>query len=88
MNWSAEEVAEVPPAVVTVTFTTPLPNAAVNAGLVAVIAVAVSLVIVAATPPKSTAVAPARSVPVIVTDVPPLVGPVAGLTPVTAGAAT
>ena len=73
---------------VTVTFTTPVPKAPVNAGLVTVIALAVSLVIVAATPPKSTAVAFARSVPVIVTEVPPLVGPVAGLTPVTAGAAT
>ena len=37
--------------------------------------------------PKSTAVAPARLVPVIVTSVPPVVGPVAGLTAVTAGAA-
>jgi hypothetical protein len=38
--------------------------------------------------PKFTAVAPARFVPVIVTDVPPVKNPVAGLTPVTAGAGT
>ena len=83
MNWSAAEVADVPPAVVTVTSTVP----AVPAGLVAVICVAVSLTIVAGVVPNSTAVAPVRFVPVIVTVVPPAVGPDVGLTPVTVGAA-
>ena len=78
VNWSSDEVAEVPAAVVTVTSTVPVP-----AGLVATICVAVSLVIVAATPPKFTAVADARPVPVIVTVVPPAAGPELGLMPVT-----
>src|SRR5207302_1184935 len=39
----------------------------------------------AATSPKSTAIAPVRFVPVIVTDVPPLAGPLVGLSPVTVG---
>ena len=55
----------------------------------AVICVAeLTVTLVAAIVPKSTAVAPVKPVPVIVTDVPPLVGPAAGLMPVTAGAAT
>ncbi len=37
--------------------------------------------------PKSTAVAPVKSVPVMVTVVPPAVGPAVGLTAVTVGAA-
>ena len=41
----------------------------------------------AAVPPKLTALAPVRLVPVTVTTVPPVVGPEAGLTPVTVGAA-
>ena len=40
----------------------------------------------AATAPNRTADAPEKSEPVIVTTVPPATGPVAGLTPVTAGA--
>ena len=68
----------------TVTSTTPVP-----AGLVAVICVAeLTVKLVAATVPKSTAVAPVKSVPVIVTVVPPAAGPDAGLMPVTLGAAT
>ena len=43
---------------------------------------------VAAVAPKSTAVAPVKPVPVIVTDVPPATGPLVGLTPVTVGART
>ena len=43
---------------------------------------------VAGVEPKATAVAPLRSVPVMVTAVPPLVGPESGLTPVTAGGTT
>ena len=58
-------------AVVTVTGVRPdLP-----AGVVTVIDVAVFAVIVAAAVPKSTAVAPPRFVPVIVTEVPPAVEP-------------
>ena len=83
MNWSDGEVAEVPPTVVTVTSTVPVP-----AGEVAVIEVAESAVIVAALDPKSTALAPPRLVPVMVTLVPPPVGPLVGLIEVTVGAAT
>ena len=43
---------------------------------------------VAATDPKSTAVVPVKSVPVIVTDVAPSAGPDVGLRPVTVGAAS
>ena len=75
MNWSAAVRAEVPNGVVTVTSMAPDP-----AGLVTTICVAVSLTIVPGRPPKATAVAPARSVPVIVTLVPPAVGPALGLT--------
>ena len=80
MNWSAGEVAEVPLGVVTVTSTVPVP-----AGEVAVIEPAVSAVMVAALVPKSTAVAPERLVPVMVTEVPPPAGPVVGLMEVTVG---
>lgn len=44
--------------------------------------------LVAAVLPKLTAVAPVKSVPVIVTDVPPVVKPLEGLRLVTAGGAT
>ena len=58
-----------PSGVVTVTSTVPVP-----AGLVAVIWVLdTTSTLVAATPPKSTAVAPLKFVPVIVTVVPPFV---------------
>ena len=68
----------------TVTSTTPVP-----AGLVAVICVAeLTVKLLAATVPEFTAVAPVRSVPVIVTVVPPAAGPGVGLMPVTLGAAT
>ena len=73
-----------PPAVVTVTSTVP----AVPDGIWTTICVAVSLTIVAALPlPKSTAVAPARFEPVIVTVVPPTTGPADGEMDVTVGAA-
>ena len=69
---------------ITVTFTVPVP-----AGLSAVMVVSLTTVTsVAAVVPKSTAVAPVKPVPVIVTEVPPAVGPLFGLTPVTVGAAT
>jgi hypothetical protein len=59
------------------------------AGDVAVIDVALLTVkVVAAVAPKSTAVAPVKFVPVMVTDVPPAAGPLLGLTFVTVGAAT
>src|SRR5262249_7944751 len=57
------------------------------AGAVAEICVADSTVNdVAALGPKTTAVAPFRLVPVMVTTVPPFIGPLLGLTPFTAGA--
>jgi hypothetical protein len=85
-NRSADDVAEVPPGVVTVTFTAP---ALVTAGLTTTIWLAVLLIrLVTAAVPKFTAVAPARFVPVIVTNVPPVTGPTVGLRPVTTGAAT
>ena len=75
MKWSAFEVVEVPPGVVTVTSTVP----ALPAGAVAVICVAPFTVkLVAAVPPKLTAVAPVSAVPVIVTLVPPDSGPAFG----------
>ena len=84
MNWSAADVADVPPAVVTVTSTVPLP-----AGDVAVIDVAeLTVKLVALTAPNFTAVAPVRVVPVMVTNVPPAVGPDVGETDVTVGGPT
>jgi hypothetical protein len=82
---SAEPVGEVPPVVVTVTSTVlALPD-----GAVAVIEVSEFTVTpVAALDPKSTAVAPVKSTPVIVTVVPPSVGPADGATKVTVGAVT
>ena len=83
MYWSAALVGLVPLGVVTVTSTVP----AVPAGAVAVIWVALlTATLVAAVEPKATPVAPVKLVPVIVTEVPPAVGPEDGLTCVTAGA--
>ena len=74
-------MAEVPAGVTTVTASVPVP-----AGLDTIIWEAVSLMkLMTVLVPKSTAAAPARLAPVIVTSVPPVVGPDAGLTPVTAG---
>ena len=74
-----------PQGVITVTSTVP----AVPAGLSAVIEVALTTVtFVAGVVPKSTAVAPVKSVPVIVTGVPPAVVPLVGERAVTVGAAT
>ena len=84
MNWSAADVAEVPPTVVTLMSTVPVP-----AGDVAVICVAeLTVNAVAAVAPKVTAVAPVKLVPVIVTTVPPADGPNVGEIDVTVGAAT
>jgi hypothetical protein len=75
-----DDVALVPPdGVVTVTSTVPVPL-----GAVAVMEVAESAVMVAAVEPKSTALALARLVPVIVTLVP--AEPEVGLIEVTVGA--
>ena len=82
-NWSPGTGGLIPDGVETVTSTVPVP-----AGDVAVTEVPLSTVIVPGTPPKSTAVAPLRFVPVTVTLVPPPTGPVAGLTAVTAGGGT
>ena len=84
MNLSATEVAEIPPAVVTVMSTAPAPPG----GAVAVIEVAESAVMAPDDDPKFTDVVPERLVPETVTDVPPAVGPLVGITPVTVGAAT
>ena len=80
-NWSADTGALTPDGVTTVTSTVPVP-----AGDVAVTEVELSAVMVPGVEPKSTAVAPDRLVPVIVTLVPPPVGPVTGLMEVTAEA--
>ena len=83
MNWSAAEVADIPPAVVTRTSTVPVP-----AGDVAVIWVAeLTVKPVAGVAPKLTVVAPVRLTPVMVTEVAPAVGPAVGEIDVTVGAA-
>ena len=77
--------AFVPPAVVTKTLAVPT----VPTGVEQVILVAVfPLRLVAATPPMVMPVAPVKFVPVIVTLVPPTVGPLLGVIDVTVGAAT
>src|SRR5205823_1380537 len=77
-------VALVPPAVVTVTSSVPVP-----AGDVAVILVALLMVKeVALLLPNLTAVAPVKLVPLMVTEVPPAAGPLVGEIEVTVGTAT
>ena len=84
MNVSEAVTALVPPGVVTVTLTAPVP-----AGEMAVIAVEdVTVKLVAAVAPNLTDVAPVRLTPVIVTLVPPLWGPVGGASELTAGGGT
>ncbi len=79
---SAAPGVEVPPAVVTVTSTGPTEPA----GLSTVISVAeTTTTLVPAVDPKSTAVAPVKLVPVRVTEVPPVEGPLVGDTTVTVG---
>jgi hypothetical protein len=71
-----------PPEFVTTTLTAP----AARAGVVAVIEVLfTTTTLVAAAPPKLTPAPAAKPVPVMVTAVPPLVGPELGLTRVTVG---
>jgi hypothetical protein len=82
LNWSAPVTALVPFGPVTVMSTVPAPCA----GDVAVIDVGpFTTNVVAAVPPKDTAVAPVNPAPKIVTDVPPAVGPLPGLTADTDG---
>jgi len=76
--WSAALVALVPPGVVTVTSTVPVP-----VGAVAVMPVALVTAKLAGVVPNFTALAPVKPVPVIETEVP--FGPELGLIPVTAG---
>ena len=83
MKLSAALVALIPPDVVTVTSTVP----ELCAGDVAVIELALSVLMVAVTPPKLTAVAPFKFVPPIVTVAPPAILPTAGDTEVTVGTA-
>ena len=72
MNWSALLVVLVPPVAVTVTSTVP----ADPAGAGAVMEVALLTVKAdAAAAPNFTAVTPVKLVPVMVTEVPPAVGP-------------
>ncbi len=83
MKKSSELTPDVPLVVVTVTFTVPEP-----AGLCTVIWLAeTTTTLVPAVDPKSTAVAPVKLVPVRVTEVPPVEGPLVGVTAVTVGAA-
>jgi hypothetical protein len=85
VNWSAAEVADAPPTVVTTTSTVPADAAA---GVTDVIVVEFTSVNDCATEPNISCVAPVKFVPVIVTCVPPVVGPELGLTDVIAGAGT
>jgi hypothetical protein len=80
---SPELSALVPPGFVTMMSTVP----ALSAGAIAVIWVAVLTENEAAVEPNITTLAPMKFVPVIVTDVPPPVGPALGLTPETVGVA-
>ena len=85
MNWSEEPVADVPPAAVTVMSTVPV--APTGAGTTIEVAL-FTLKLTAGVAPKFTAVTPVKLDPVIVTDVPPVVGPEGGLTEEMAGGAT
>ena len=80
--WSAAVAGLDPPGVVTVTSIVP----AVWAGAIALIEFDTLTVNAAAgVAPNDTAVALSRSVPLMVTEVPPVTGPESGLTAVTAG---
>ena len=84
LNWSAPDTALVPLGPVTVTSTVP----ALCAGDVAVIEVGPFTTNNAAVPPNDTDVAPVKPAPKIVTEVPPAVGPLVGLSPDTVGGPT
>src|SRR5690606_4882314 len=85
MNSKPSASVSLPPGVVTSTSTIP----ATCGGVVAVIWVGLSTVkLVAGVPPKVSAVAPVRSVPMMVTEVPPAVLPVFGVTEGSGGGGT
>ena len=84
MKWSAELVEDVPVSFVTVMSTVP----AVPAGEVAVMEVSETMVKLAALPAKLAPLASAKPVPVMVTTVPPAIGPATGVIPVTLGVAS
>jgi hypothetical protein len=80
-------LARLPLCPLTVTVTTTAP--ALPAGVLAVICVPLATTtLVAAVPPNVTAAPAAKFVPVMVTAVPPAVGPLFGDTPLTVGIAT
>ena len=82
MNWSADEVAEVPPAVVTVISTVP----ADSAGEVAVKEVdELTVTAVAVTVPNITVAPDVKPVPAMDTEVPPEVRPLVGVMEVIVG---
>src|SRR5258708_33129602 len=83
-NWSAAQIADVPPAVVTRTSATP----ATSAGVTTEIDVPAALTANAMTviPPNEMATAPPRLLPVMVMAVPPATGPAGTLMDVTTGA--
>jgi len=81
VNWSAEEVALVPPGLVTVTST--VPNAC--PGEVTEIVSAETVRMVAYVVPNWTAEVPRKPLPLIVTVSPPAVDPLVGEIPVTVG---
>ena len=84
VNWSAAEVALVPFGVVTMMSFVPLGNA----GVITVIWVSeLTVKLGAPDGPNPIDVAPVKLTPVMVTAVPPDVGPLVGLMPVTIGAA-
>ena len=85
MNWSAGTAELKPLSVPTVMSTVPADGAAGEFTVMLVGLVFVKLVTVRL--PNATTCTPVKSVPVIVTDVPPAIGPLAGDTPVIAGGA-
>ena len=77
--------AELPPIAVTMTSTVPM----VPVGATAMICVAeLTVKLLAVVPPKETAETPAKNVPVMTTEVPPLARPAFGLTDETVAAPT
>src|SRR5450631_1248796 len=84
MNVKVPAEVAVPPTVVTLTVTAPMP-----AAVVAVIWVAeLTMKLAAAVAPNLTDVAPVKLVPVMTTDVPPASGPLVGARPLIVGAGT
>jgi hypothetical protein len=82
VNWSADEVPDVPLGVVTVTST--VPAACAGATTVMLVELATTT-LVPAVPPKLTVAPLTKLVPVTVTDVPPPIAPEVGAMLVTVG---